>query len=324
MFNREFLWRVSGGDYSVISVCEQSIQRKFAGVGLVVVTISFLCFASSFYSLYVLFGGSVLLSFPIALFFSWMITNIYIVLLTTLQKNLLPHVKSGGSVYVSLAIRISFLVFFAILISKPIEAFMFRGNLNQEISEYKNGIVKEFIQKTNAYYSNEESEIHKKIRDCNEMNRLKVSVNCDVELLNAKLIELTNEKERSIVIMKAACEQTQFYIEEIKILSTHSKHFYSFLITLIIVVVFLLPAILKYYISETSSYYAINAKIEKDIIEEHYNKTKIIFTELLYTVSGKNIHIEEKYSDPPFNTIPIAEDRNFSEEKDFLDIIYRA
>jgi hypothetical protein len=324
MLDSDFLWRISGGDYSVISVCEQSIQKKFAGVGLVVLIISLLCFLSSFYSLYVLFGGSILLSFPIAIFFSWMITNIYIVLLTTLQKNLLPHVKSGGSVYASLAIRIAFLIFFSILISKPIEVFLFRSNLNREMAEYKSKIVNEFIQKTNTYYSNEEKEINKKIKDCKEINSLNISIDCNIDLLNSKLIELINEKDRSIIIMRTACEQTQFYIEEIKILSTRGKHIYSWLITLIIIVVFLLPAILKYYISETSSYYARKAKIEKDIIEANYNKTKILFTELLYAVSGKNIHFEEKYTDPPFNTTPIVEDKNFSDENDFLNLIYRA
>ena len=323
MFTYQFLWKISGGDYSVITVCERKIQRKFAGVGLIVVCIALLCFVASYYSLSVLFENYIL-SLPIALFFSWMITNIYIVLLTTLQKNLLPHFKSGGSVIFSLLIRIMFLIYFAVLTSKPIEVLLFRNNITQEINIYKEKIVKEFIEKTKSYYRSEELAIKKVIRDHEEMRKLNINLSSDINALQNKLIEVSNKKMQTITVMEVVCKNSQFYIEEIKILSTNSKHFYSWFITLIIIFIFLLPAILKYYISETSSYYARKAKIEKDIIENHYMESKKIFTELLFQQTGKNIYLEEKFKDAPFNTIPIGEKRLFEKEEDFISLIYGA
>lgn len=323
MLDIEMLWKISGGDYFVIKVCDLNIQKKFAFVGGIVVLISILCFVSAYYTLSVIFNNF-LLSIPIGLFFSWMITNIYIVLLTTLQKNLLPHNQTKGSKLFSLTIRIAFIVFIATLISKPIEVVFFKRDIRNEIEALKSKIIQNYLAKSNKHYHKEETRVLNELKSIQEIQKMGFDMSESINTQYSILNQILAEKKERINNMEFICRHSNYFLEEMKVLSTSRNYFYSWIVTILIIIIFLLPAILKYYISETSSYYARKAKIEKDIIEEHYNKTKIIFTELLYAVRGKNIHIEEKYSDPPFNTIPLVEVRNFSEEKDFLDIIYRA
>ena len=236
---KEYFWKLSGADYIVINQCDMLIQQRFFNVGLLVFINGIICFFSALYT----FGcfSNIILSLMISLFFTWMVSNIYVVLLTTLTKNLLPHKKEKIALLISTSIRVIFLVFIGIIISKPLEV---------------------------AFLSLfEENFIHIKF-------------------------------------------------------ASNLKHYSSWLITIIMIVLYVLPAVLKYFIAESNTYYLKKTKYDKHIILEHYEEFKANYKLLMYEKTGKIIEFKERFKDAPFNTKPILDNKTFKNEQDFIEHIY--
>ena len=323
MLNKEFFWKISGGDYNIIAVCEKSIQTKFARIGSVVMFISFLCFVSAYYTLSLLFN-SFLYSIPIAVFFAWMVANIYLVLLTTLQKNLLPHIASPNSAIFSLIVRVMFLVLIAILISKPIEVIILKGVIHGDLISKKEADYLKFSNITKKYYDEEIRIYNNRINEINSLRTLQNNVDSQIADYKKTIADLDEKKTVTIDKMRLLIDESPYFIEEIKIISNNKKYTYAWIITIINVFLFLFPAFLKYYISATSSYYERKAKIEKDFILANYEAFKKNYTEILFNITNKNLHFEEKYTDSPFNTVMKEDVRQFNKEEDFINLIYGA
>lgn len=323
MLNKEFFWKISGGDYNIISACDDNIQKKFAYIGAVVMFISLLCFASSYYTLSLLFN-SFFYSLPIALFFAWMIANIYLVLLTTLQKNLLPHIPSPNSAKFSLIVRLMFVVLMAVLISKPIEVIILKEVIKEDLINKKEGDYIKFSNITKKYYDEEIELYNSRINEINSLRTLQDNVDSQIDDYKKTISELEERKISTIDKMRLLIDESPYFIQEIKILSNNKKYFYAWLITIINVLIFLFPAILKYYISETSSYYERKAKIEKDFILVNYESFKKNYTEILFNLTNRNLYFEEKHTDSPFNTVLKEDTRQFNKEEDFINLIYGA
>ena len=323
MLNKEFLWKISGGDYNIIAVCEKSIQTKFAYIGSVVMFISFLCFVSAYYTLSLLFN-SFLFSIPIALFFSWMVANIYLVLLTTLQKNLLPHIASPNSAIFSLIVRVIFLVLIAILISKPIEVLILKGVIHRDLVSKKEADYLKFSDITKKYYDEEIRIYNSRINEINSLRTLQNNVDSQIHDYKKTISDLDEKKTITIYKMRLLIDESPYFIEKVKIINNNKKYSYAWIITMINIFIFLFPAILKYYISASSSYYERKAKIEKDFILTNYEAFKKKYTEILFNITNKNLYFEEKFIDSPFNTVMKDDGRKFNKEEDLINLIYGA
>jgi hypothetical protein len=244
-----------------------------------------LCFAAGLYSLDQ-FLRSVILATPIALFFAWMVGNIYIVLLGTLTKNLLPHIKNTKALVVSTAIRILFLILIAVIISKPIEAFLFSPLTEQGIDQKREALLINFKVSLVKYYGSYNAEAQSQY-----------------------------EKAEKIV------EHSNFFIERIK--QTNSIPF-AWFITALTVFLFLLPASLKFYLAESSSYYIKKSQYEKNLIVSEYEAFKNEYKLLLLEKTGKVIEFRERFKNPPFNTKPLQDNKSYSTEADLIDMIYNS
>lgn len=237
---REYFWKLSGADYIVINQCETLIQKRFFNVGLLVFLNGIVCFFSGLYAFSCF--SNIILSILISLFFTWMVSNIYVVLLTTLTKNLLPHKKEKIALLISTSIRVVFLVFIGIIISKPLEvAFL-------------------------SFF--EDTFVHSNF-------------------------------------------------------ASNLKHYNNWLITIIIVALYVLPAALKYYLVENNIYYIKKARYDKYIILEHYEEFKANYKRLMYEKTGKIIEFKERFKDAPFNTKPITDNKTYKSEEDFINLIYK-
>ena len=94
---KAFFCTLSGDDFGIIRKCSPDIKRHFTAVGLLVAFISLLCFTSFLF----LFAGlidSLVLALMLALFFTWMILNIYLLLLYTLSSRVLTEEGTPSSV----------------------------------------------------------------------------------------------------------------------------------------------------------------------------------------------------------------------------------
>ncbi|MBL0310575.1 MAG: DUF4407 domain-containing protein [Bacteroidetes bacterium] len=155
---RKSLCTLSGDDYSIISRCSKDLQNRFAAIGGFVLCIFVLCFVSSYFTFKMLFQNYIL-GIPVSIFFSWMITNIYLLLLYTLTKNVLPHIQNARARMFSVGIRLGFICFIAIIVSKPLEALVFSNQLSSEIATYKQEQIQKYTVITSEYFDAETQQL---------------------------------------------------------------------------------------------------------------------------------------------------------------------
>ena len=164
---RKFFWTLSGDDKNVIAKCNKSTRSRFTGIGVLVAVIFSLCFASCFLA----FTGllqNLWIGIVIGLFFAWMITNIYLFLLYTLSKTGFPYIPNKTARFVSVSIRLIFIAFISIIVSKPIESLIFSKPLAQDIQVFKQEKIKRYTQLTHEYLDKEIQEYKKLLTGSND------------------------------------------------------------------------------------------------------------------------------------------------------------
>lgn len=316
---RKSLCTLSGDDYSIISKCGNDLQNRFAAIGLFVLCIFILCFVSSYFTFTMLFQNFIL-GIPVSIFFSWMITNIYLLLLYTLTKNVLPHIKNERARIFSVGIRLGFICFIAIVVSKPLEAIVFSNQLSNEIATYKQEQIQKYTQITSEYFDNETHQL--KIIIEKQKKLYGNSATGQVEKYEQLLVEKRKQKEVLISQMENLVEHSNYYIQSILILNT--KYPACWLFTFISIVVFLIPAYLKNFLAEQSNYYKFKEEIETKLVQQEYASFKATYNILFQTNFNANKTFSESFVDAPFNTIRKKDGREFLTEDDLIAEMYNA
>jgi hypothetical protein len=333
----------SGDDYSIIIQSNRTIQNRFMVIGSFVTAIFAACFISCYFTFTKLFQNY-FIGIPIGLFFSYMITNIYLLLLYTLSKNSFPCKTDKVSELFSIAIRVVFICFIAIIVSKPIETIVFKAPLEYEIAEYKQLQIQKYIQTTNKYFKDEIGKLkfeiseHEKISEYTNAEQL---VNCKNRLHKKEL-----QKAELIASMIQLVSNSNFYIQSIVILN--KKYGTCWLITLFTMFIFLFPAYLKNFLGKQSFYYETKRTIENRLVKEEYDIFKKRYKELfiskiisemqypnkekekgileekvnIHNSMIKNIQFSESFINAPFNTIRKTDEREFLKEDDLISDLY--
>ena len=157
---RDWLSKFSGEDYQIIHDAKTDVKVKmnFAFIGLFVLVI----FAISFYScaqfIYQLFNENLMIALPIGIFWGFMITNIYLLLLYTITPKILvskerknkgiainEEKESSLLINMSIGFRIGFVVLIAIIIAQPWVISAFSTNARGYLSKYKQQYRNDFI-----------------------------------------------------------------------------------------------------------------------------------------------------------------------------------
>jgi len=335
----------SGDDYNIISRCEKTIQNRFMAIGGFVTVIFALCFIGSYFTFTMLFQNY-FIGIPVGIFFSYMITNIYLLLLYTLSKNSFPCNTDKKAQLFSISFRIIFICFIAIVISKPIETLIFSIPLESEIETYKQEQINKYSQSTVQYFDAESKNLKLIIEKQRLLygNAAAGQIDNYINLLEKKEIK----KEELIVSMTNLVSNSNYYIQSIVILNT--KYRTCWFITFFTMFVFLFPAYLKNFLGEQSTYYETKRTIEKELVEKDYANFKVRYnelfvTKLIYNIQYpnneidkrlikdfvnchnsliNNIQFSESFIDAPFNTIRKRDEREFLKEDDLISDLYNA
>ena len=348
---KRFLYTVSGDDYGIIIKCDKLIQHRFIFIGIFVTAIFLLCFFSLYWTIDSLFHNNII-GTAVSIFISWMIVNIYLLLLYTLSKNLLPHKKSNKEFNASILIRLIFIVFIAIIISKPLEVIMFSNIANQNINlkldleDYKQNELKKYNESISSHYNSEIEKLNESIKQ-----NLNLHSTPDIDFIKLnqnKIILLEEEKKAYSNKMTKLLYQSNYFVRSIIILNT--KYKFCWIITLLIIFIFLFPAYLKNTLPDDSEFYKQKKYIENKIIQEEYSLFKASYIELINaflirniqypkneleksfketlvnTHNSKiyNIQFSEPFIDAPFNTIRKRDEREFLKEDDLISDLYNA
>jgi ABC-type multidrug transport system fused ATPase/permease subunit len=304
----------SGDDYSIISQSDRTIQNRFKAIGGFVTAIFALCFISCYFTFTKLFQNY-FIGIPIGIFFSYMITNIYLLLLYTLSKNSFPCKTDKAAQLFSISIRVVFICFIAIIVSKPIETILFSMPLESEIESYKQEQIEKYSKSTAEYYDAETKNLKLIIEKQKNLytNAETSQIGNYEKLLQKKEIQ----KDELISSMIKLVSNSNYYIQSIVILNT--KYRTCWLITLFTMFVFLFPAYLKNFLGEQSFYYETKRTIENRLVKEEYASFKA-----RYNLLFQNIQFSEPFIDAPFNTIRKRDEREFLKEDDLISDLYNA
>jgi len=335
----------SGDDYSIIRKSDRTVRNRFKAIGGFVTAILALCFISCYFTFTKLFQNYYI-GIPIGLFFSYMITNIYLLLLYTLSKNSFPCKTNKGAQLFSISIRVIFICFIAIIVSKPIETILFSMPLESEIENYKQEQIEKYRKSTAEYYDAET----KNLRLIIEKQKILYTNSETSQIYNyEKLLQKKEiQKDELIASMIQLINNSNYYIQSIVILNT--KYRTCWLISLFTMFIFLFPAYLKNFLGEQSSYYETKHNIENRLVKEEYdifkkrykelfisniiseikypkkNEEKLILKEMQINHNSiiDDIQFSEPYVDAPFNTIRKRDVREFLKEDDLISDLYNA
>lgn len=304
---KKFFWTLSGDDVNVITQCNNKTKRRFTFIGILVAIIFTLSFTSCYFAFTKLlqnFWGGIL----IGLFFAWMITNIYLFLLYTLSKTGFPYVPNKFARFISVGIRLVFIAFIAIIVSKPIESIIFSKQIEYEILSYKKEKIERYTNATNNY-------IDKEILEYEAL----LGGNNDVFYLN--LIEDKNKRKTSLITsMNKLVNKSNYYIQGIIILN--NKYPICWVITILIISLFIIPTYLKIFIHKDSIFYKTKHYVESRLVKYEYELFKEKYNEIIRHNYSIDVHFTEHYSDAPFNTKRIINKTNIYKEEDLLDSLY--
>jgi hypothetical protein len=298
-----FFWVLSGDDYRIIEQCSKKTRILFSSIGLLVLVITCLCFFSSYIAFVKLFG-SYLIGVPLGLFFAWMIINIYILVLYTLSKNVLPHIVGQNGNRLSRNIRIGFLIFISIVISKPIEVLIFSNSLSKEVATYKSEKMQEYQHLTNAFYDKKISALQDRINQAQRMPYQDIQMG--IASLQEEIKQEEKEKQDQLYQMEVKLSNSTFFVKSILILG--ESYPACWLVTLLCCIIFVSPLFIKSLISETNEFNKKKRDVQVSLILKHYEQFKADYRAILNSVGNEtNAEIsypyERQYEDAPFNTI---------------------
>src|SRR5690606_530171 len=138
-------------------------------------------------------------------------------------------------------IRLIFIAFISIIVSKPIESLIFSKQLEQEILLFKNEKIERYTKSTTNYLN----------KEINQYKKLLSGSNDDFYL---DLIEdRENKKLTLIASMEQLVKKSNYYIQGIIILN--NKYPISWAITTFVLILFIIPTYLKIFIHKDSIFY---------------------------------------------------------------------
>lgn len=313
----QFFWALTGDDINVIGKCSAKTKSKFTIIGILVAFIFALCFFSSYFAFSQLFRNNYV-GVPTGIFFALMITNIYLFLLYTLSKTGFPYIPNKTARYISTTIRVIFIIFIALIVSKPIESLVFSESLKIELESFKTNKLDKYRNSTNDFF---EYEI-KIIKDLISQKRLLNNVIDDSQEKYYENLILSKEMERDHLIgsMEKLVNGSEYYIQGIILLNY--KFPFSWILTTFVISIFLVPVHLKIFIHKDSIFYKTKHYTESHLVRYEYEKFKEKYSKLYKAMYDINVQYTEHYVDPPFNTKRKIDEIEALTEDDLLKSIY--
>ena len=293
------LWWFAGEDPYILSHCSKGLRRKFSLIGILVILISLISGISVAYGIEQILE-SMSADIIIGIYGGLFILILYLFLLHTLSRNVLPNVDSKWSGrFFSYVVRIGFLVFLGILITQPISYFTFRKPVENELIVFKNSEIRDLNHRLNSEYAQ-------------KLNLVKNTLTSKTQFLNEirKNDRLKNAELRKFIKSQ---EKRDYFIRKIIILNTIDSHKVEVNVPLVLsswaldfffICLFITPVFIKNRISISSEYYKTKRKIETGVIDTHHKRFVFSYNEILKEDYPKTqVQFSSRYLDPPYNTV---------------------
>ena len=267
-----------------------------------------LIFSLSFFSLYHAFMMTiedVFLSVLLSIFLILFLLNTYR-LIFSISEGEFNNTNNNIFKIVSFLLKRSIvLIVLSIFISKSLETIVFQKNLNIHIRSYKAKLMNDYDRlqylSSNDQIKNAQNDYEEKVAfdKIIEKDRLEIHK----QELNKTLLEIEDKLNKNHLIVKKTISESNFFITKIKILS--SKIPFSWLFTLLMIVLFISPIYIFLTHPLFIYYDTFSNELNKNIISKEYSLFKNKYNELASQTIGEFHQYHENYQDPPFNTLKI-------------------
>ena len=196
------------------------------------------------------------------------------------------------------------MILISIFVSKSFQTLIFSKQVSNYLDEYRRLLIDYNKQLDKSYGKEIESIIisYESKIDYEESIGIDNSIYLSKEkdsLINLIQIEIDKEK----IEINNAISNSNFFITRISLLS--SKMPFSWIVTLLLATTFMSPIFIFITNSSFKNYDKFSREISNKIILEHYDYFKKKYSELMKKSADLDIVYEEKYQDPPYNSIKI-------------------
>ncbi|WP_111682821.1 DUF4407 domain-containing protein [Winogradskyella tangerina] len=315
-----FFWRVSGEDPQIVNKARYRLKVRFFTSGITVFLLFWISLYSYHYSFNKLFNLPTL-SWLISIAFTMMIINIYRLNIITLNANKL---KYSLGYFSSLGIRIFFIILISLTVIKPLELILLNEQVTTEIASIKAEKINSTLKSSELYFNNEIKYLEDELAELQqniEDQRLSGETG-EVDYLTQKIEDLKKNKSTELKEIEILLNESPYFIESL--ILVNSEYPQIWMLTLILMFVFLSPFILKFTTSPSGYYSKKRFVLQEKIIRDEYEQFKKYYKACFESSLGIPIEIEERFEDPPFNTIRKKDTRTIGQETDFINHLYGA
>ena len=279
-------------------------EREVSSFVLLYILILSLSVYACYYASY-LFTDNVIAAALLSLFLTYILHNMYrLIIATSYEGN---NLTTRKEIYKYISVKGFLVVILSIFISCTLCVSVFDSEINMELKKYKSNLSSDYEKLLSSSYRSQIADLEQSYEDEKALNLLMNKSNSinDNLVLQENILQIEQLKQSKIEIFNSSIVASNFFIQRIVIISNHPKFW---LITIMSVLFFLWPL----YIFNSSEYF-LNYQLtivnnNNKLVLTEYNNFKNTYINLLSIKSGKEITINERYEDPPFNTIPITRD----------------
>ncbi len=214
------------------------------------------------------------------------------------------------------------MILIGITFVKPLEVKIFEGLLTPGLNEFRTEKIISNQTKITVYFNKEINAVKEELKDLNvqiQENRISLDRN-QILLLENKRDTLIHEKETILSETEKVFQTSNFFFNGLLIFN--KKYPLVWLMSVLLLILFLLPLLLKFVTAQNSAYARQRFQLQRSIILKDYDNFKLKYPQSFKGIPIELIVWEEKYEDPPFNTKRIVIQENFGKEKNFIDQIY--
>jgi hypothetical protein len=302
--NNRFLWWLTGESPPILAVSTQKAKRLFSKVGLLILCILIISSISVTYGVTKLLENYIL-GIVAGIYSAFLFLLLYLFILYTFTRNVLPGTeKSNRGLTVSKVLRFGFLFILGLTISQPIEHWMFSSQVDKLLDKEIEISIKERNLKLNREYAVKLNEL--------------LSLNYSHENLQEELSRFREEKKIRLKNFAENQYQRNFFIQRMILMDTSPQTRIIWVFSLLFILLFTSPILLKTKIPLESDYYNRNKQIQMRLIEDHHSAFVNRFNQIYHEKFGRvDLKWKSPYLDPPYNT-KLAETPKAKNESDFI------
>ena len=299
---KKFLVNICGFDPIILKkddIADLTFRRFASGFFLVIIL--------SFISTLIVFISTVeniIASILLATFFTLIIINLYrLIIVTSSPNNLKIQKENFQDLIGHYIVKFILLFIIFIIISEPLETFIFKKNVNYHLDEYKEILVDNFKSKLE---STSDYEIEKIIYDNQSLIEFRQRNNIEIDSLNQKILDekiisILEKNEAEVLEIEAKIDSSNFFFQQIKIVNSMVPQ--SHLLSIIIFIIVLFPVYLIMYDENFRKYFIVEENSNNFIIKNNWKKYSKEQEELFLKRTGKKLVRQNLYQDPPFNRV---------------------